>query len=364
MNKTKDPMLRALYIVLVPVVVLIIVLNSGLLQKVLPAARVHGQSYSVVRYNYYYFDYYNSFLEEHETELDAIGYDPTVSDTSQYTADGVSWKVFFMRQAEANMAETAYYNDLAQAAGYVFSQDELLPVQEKLAENAAAQIASNINAKNYYTAYYGAGTTEASYTAELTRQVKAAAYKNYLIRSAAPTQAEIAAYITQNAIPDYRTADLRIITLEALPDRETGEIGQAQAVALWQKMQRLVERYEAGESFEALQAAFSTRALGDSQGYLYDATRLDLPEALADDLLFGGDDTAAYPAGFPVGGYLTAQSEDTAYFVILDGWGGSGPEREAALALGEEALLARAQGEIAQNYQVVRQRLGMLLATA
>ena len=256
------------------------------------------------------------------------------------------------------MAETAYYYDLALADGYVFSEEELLPVERKLAENAEAQAASNINAKNYYTAYYGAGMTEAAYTAELTRQVKAMAYKDYLIRTADPTQADIDAYIAENSIPDYRTADLRIITLEAQPDRETGEVGPEQLAALDEKMARLAARYEEGESFEALQAAFSSRALGDSEGHIYGATRLDLPDVLADMLLFGG------ASAEPEGGYITVRSGNTAYFVILDAWGSSGPEREASLTLGGEALLAKADAEIAADYAVHRQRFGMLLATA
>lgn len=363
MKQNNDPMLRALYILLVPIVVLIIILNTGMLQRMVPAARVGGQSYSVVRYNYYYFDYYNRFLEEHESELDELGYDPKVSDTRQYTESGESWKAFFMREAEADMAETAYYYDLAAAAGYVFSEEELLPIQERLDEHAAAQLASNISAKNYYTAYYGSGMTEAAYTAELTRQVKAQAYKAYLIRSAEPSQAQFDAYISANAIPDYRTADLRVITLEALPDRVTGEVGLEQENALTQKMQRLVERYDAGENFEDLQAAFSTCALGDSRGYLYDATRLDLPENIADVVFFGGGDPA-YPDGYPAGWYMTTNSGTTEYFILLVAWGGSGPEREASLALGKEALLAQAVAEIEANYPVRHMRFGMMLATA
>ena len=361
---SQDPMLRALYIILVPVVILIIILNSGFLQRVVPAARMHGVNYSVVRYNFYYFEYYNTFLEEHENELGELGYNPKLSDNKQYTSGGITWKAYFMREADKSMAETAYYYDLAQAAGYVFSEEELLPVEQRMAEHAAAQSANGISAKNYYTAYYGAGMTEAAYRAELTRMVKAQAYKDALIRASAPTQAELDAYIAENAIPDYRTADLRVITLEAQPDRETGEVGQEQLDALARKMERLVARYEAGESFESLQAAFSTKAIGDSKGYLYDATRLDLPENVADVLFFGGDDPGAYPNGYPAGWYMTANNGTTEYFVILDAWGGSGPQREASLALGEDELLASAKAEIAADYTVNRQRFGMMLATA
>lgn len=361
MKQNKDPMLRALYILLVPIVVLIIILNTGMLQRMVPAARVGGQSYSVVRYNYYYFDYYNRFLEEHETELEEIGYDPTVSDTRQFTDSGESWKAFFMREAEADMAETAYYYDLAAAAGYVFSEEELLPVQERLDEHAAAQLASGINAKNYYTAYYGAGMTEAAYTAELTRQVKAQAYQAYLIRSAEPTQAQIDAYIAENSIPDYQTLNLRVITLEAQPDRETGEVGPEQLEALGKKLDRLAVRYEAGESFEDLQAAFSSCTLGDRSGQLENATIAELPACIADGWITGAE---VKSADVLPGVWLTGISDHTGYFAILDSFGGSGPEREASLALGEEALLAQAAAEIESNYPVRHMRFGMMLATA
>ncbi len=359
MNKNNDPVLRALYIILVPVVLLIIVLNSGMLQRWVPAAQVHGQNYSVVRYNYYYFDYYNSFLEENEFILDELGYDPTVSDSTQYTEDGLTWKEFFQRRAEENMAETAYYYDLAADNGYVFSEEELLPVEEKLAAHTEKQLAAGIGAKNYYTAYYGAGMTEEAYTAELARQVKAQAYKNYLIRSAAPTQAEIDAYIEANNIPAYQTLNLRVITLAALPERETGTVGQEQLNALTEKMDRLVERYEAGESFASLQAAFSTCALGDRSGVLQDATSAELPVCIAESWLQVQDQAL-------VGSYMTGIDPDSGigYFAVLDGFGGSGQEREAALVLGENALLEQAASAIAENYSVKRLSFGMLLATA
>lgn len=359
MNKNHDPVLRALYIVLVPVVLLIIVLNSGILQRWVPAVRVHGQNYSVVRYNYYYFDYYNSFLEENEAILDELGYDPTLSDSSQYTQDGQTWKEFFQQQAEANMAETAYYCSLAADNGYVFSEEELLPVQETLAGHTEKQLASGIGAQNYYTAYYGSGMNEETYTAELTRQVEAQAYKNYLIRSASPTQTEIDAYIAANSIPAYRTLNLRVITLEALPDRETGIVGQEQLNALAEKMERLVVRYINGETFESLQAAFSTCALGDRSGMLLDATMPELPACIAANWLPESDQAAA-------GSYMTGidPGSGIGYFAVLDSFGGSGPEREATLVLGENALLEQAEAEIAENYSVKRLSFGMLLATA
>ena len=366
MQNSHSAQLRVLYIILVPVVLLIIILNSGILQKVFPAARMDGTAYSVVRYNYYYYDFYNRFLEENELRLDELGYDPSLSADGQSCslAEGLTWKGYFQQGAERNMAETAYYCDLADAAGYAFSEKELEPVAEKLAENAAFQAANNISAKNYYIAYYGSGVTEALYIDELTRQVKAQAYKTHLAETAPVDESAVAAYVAAHAATDYRTADLRVITLEAVPDRETGEIGQEQIDALGQKMTRLVERYEAGESFESLQAAFSTCAIGDKNGYLYGATRLDLPEAVAYDLFFGGDDPAGYPDGYPVGWYSTGGLRNGVdYFMILDGWGESGLAREAQLSLGMAYIQAQEDEALAGDYAVERLKPGILLAT-
>ena len=220
--------LRALYIILVPVVLLIILLNSGWLQRLLPAATVHGETYSVVRYNFYYFDYYNSFLEQYEDQLDELGYDPEQADSEQIRDDGLSWKEFFRREAEANLAETAYYCDLAQAAGYTFSEEELAPVAEQLAKNEAQRAQYGISSNNYYISYYGAGMNEERYVQELTRKVQAQAYKAHLEVAYTPAPAEVAQWEAEHPEADYQAVHLRVITLEALPDRATGEIGSAQ----------------------------------------------------------------------------------------------------------------------------------------
>lgn len=359
MQKNNSAQLRALYIILVPIVVLIIILNSGILQKAFPAARVHGSGVSVVRYNYYYYDWYNRFLEENEPRLEELGYDPGVSANSQECSlyDGeITWKDYFQQNGERSMAETMYYCDLADAAGYVFSERELAPVQERLAENAAFQLANNISAKNYYIAYYGSGVTEALYTAELTRQVKAQAYKTYLAETSPIAPAELAAYVAAYPSDEYKTIDIRVITFSAVPDRETGEVGQEQLAALGEKLARLAARYETEESFDELQSAFSECLLGDSGGVLKDAARADLPDCIADAWL--SNQAAAVP-----GDVLTGITGETGYFAVLDGFGGSGAQREAQIALGTEYIQAAEEEALASDYAVERVKPGIYLAT-
>lgn len=348
MKNNHSRILRSLYIVLVPVVLLTILLNSGWLQHLLVAVSVHGETYSVVRYNFYYFDVLNTFLEENADILDELSYDPGQSAGKQIRADGMTWKAWFQQQAEANLSQTAYYCDLAQTANYVFSEAELAPVEETLARQVEQRALYNISAGNYYRSYYGAGMDQDTFTQELKRRVQAQAYREHQIANAQPSQSDIDLWLAQHPMADYRTADLRVITLTALPDRETGETGPDQLTALSAKLDRLAERYESGANFADLQAAFSTLALGDEAGVLTGTTAADLPAVLADWCLTD-QERLSEGETFSVVDY----DNGIAYFVMLDSLGSSGPEAEAAAVLRTE-IVDRLETEAFPDYQVVR----------
>ena len=356
--KNTPPALRAIYIILVPVVLLIILLNSGYLQRWLPAATVHGETYRVVDYNYFYFDCYNRFLEDNEAQLEELGYDPDVAANKQNYDANTTWKGYFESLAEESLAETAYYCDLAQAAGYVFSEEELAPVQEQLAENEAYCATYNLTAKNYYISFYGSGMTEEIYTRHLTDQVKAQAYKAHLMATLEPDQAQLEQALAEQSGEDYRSVDLKVITLDALPDRETGEVGQPQLQALEQKLNQLVGRYEAGTSFEELQAAFSSRTLGDELGTVKSATAATLPQVLADWWLADQDQHN------PGDTFWTVDADTgIAYFAILEGFGPAGQTQDAIQALNQATLDQQAAAAAETDYQVDYSPIGMMLAT-
>lgn len=356
--KNTPPALRAVYIVLVPIVLLIILLNSGYLQRWLPAATVHGEAYQVVDYNYFYFDCYNRFLEENESRLEELGYDPDVAANKQnYDAD-TSWKVYFESLAEASLSETAYYCDLAQAAGYEFSQEELSPVQEQLAENAAYCTAHNLSAKNYYISFYGSGMTEEIYTRHLTDQVKAQSYKAYLIATLEPDPDQLEQALADQSGAEYQSVNLKVITLDALPDRETGQVGQLQLQALEQKLEQLVGRCESGTSFASLQAAFSSRALGDELGNVTHGTATTLPQVLADWCLTHQDQLA------PGDTYsVVDEATGTAYFAVLEGFGPAGQTQDTIEALNQATLDQQEAAAAEADYRVDYSPIGMMLAT-
>lgn len=358
--KNNPYLLRALYIVLVPMVLLIILLNSGWLQRFIPAASINGESYSVVRYNYYYYDYQTTFLHAHEDELDALGYNPSLKAEKQNYDSAMTWKEFFQQGAESAMAETAYYLTMAEQAGYVFSEEELAPVAARVAENAAQGTASGISTKNYYVAYYGPGMTEELYTQELTRVVKAQAYKQYLIEQYTPTQNELTAEMAVRAELDYTALRLRVITLDALPDRATGEVGASQLAALQSQLDALVERYENGVSFDALQASFSTCAIGDDRGNVTATRAANLPRELEEHYI----DAQQIPGSDWSAPFACVDREaGRAYFVLLEDTAGSGPELDAKAVLSAEAIEAELASQL-PAYLPQHNSFGMLLAAS
>lgn len=351
--KNNNPyMLRAMYIILVPVVLLIILLNSGVLQRYISAGSVNGEKVNVVRYNYYYYDYQTTFHHEHKDELTQMGYDPNRDAEKQSYSPTMTWKEFFQQQAEANMAFTAYYCDLAEQAGYEFSQEELAPIAAKLQENSETATANGIKMKNYYVAYYGPGMTEEIYTEELTRVVKARAYKQHLMENYSAGAEEMNAYLAANPGEEYEAVRLRVVVLNALPDRVTGEVGQAQLDALQSRLDALAARYEQGTPVEELQVAFSEKS---AQITLL-TKETDLPAAFAEHYILHTDGSAPALA-------FVDETNGVAYFAVRVGSGGSGREASANLALGVQNVEAN-EAEQIPAYKFWAKTFGMLLAAS
>lgn len=357
MFREQNPYVRALYIVLVPIVLLILVLNSGWLQRILPAASIDGELYSVVDYDYYYFDYYNRFLEENSDQLEELGYDSSISNGQQNYNDTITWREYFLQEGEKELASAKFFYDLAVADGYEFSDEELLPIQEQVAKNEEIKSTYSLKGNNFYISYYGRGMNEKSYMKQLEISVKAKAYRQHLIDSYEASEEQIQDYLADQTEPDYHTVSLSVITLDAQTIRGE-ESGDASSIsALKEKLNRLKERHEEGESFEDLQAAFSSLKLGDSNGLLEDATRTNLPDVISDLVTYNQEsikkgDTYA----------LLDEDAGIAYFIRIDGLGDSGLEKEATLDLGEEAVNQQFNDTFYEQYQVKRNSIGIMLS--
>ncbi len=351
MRDNSKAVTRAFYIILVPLVALIILLNSGWLQRFFTAVTLDGEDYSAARYNYYYFQAYRAFVDG--PEFDGSGLNLSASLSGQQYDENTTWKEHFAQQAEERLILAAHYGALAEEAEYQFSEEELAPAQEKLDEIADFCAETGIKESNYFTAYYGAGMTKAIFTQELERETKADAYRAYLARGGGVSDGEITTWLTANPTEDHPLANLWLYELDPVPARADGAVGERQRDDLARRLERLEARMEGGLAVE--DAARYADALWGEDGFVRNAGQGDLPDAVA-AWCFGGAQPGAF-AG------LMAEDGSAGYLVLLDSLDGSSAEKTARLALAEQAL----EEEDAQTLADARleyHAFGMQLATA
>ena len=284
------PKLSPFYLFAVPVVALIMVLYSGLPQRVLPAVTVGDTTLKAAQLNYYYYSLYNELVED-EAWLKESGFDPDQSEAKQNYDENTTWRAWLQAQAEQRAARVIYYTDLAETAGYSYTDVEE-QLSAKKAEIADFCTNNNIKVKNYFAAYYGTGMTEESFYSQYALELQAAEYRALLEAERPVEEDRIDAWLAGRHTADYVTADLELIVLHAASDRFTGAVGTEQLGWLTSKLEQLEARWLADpDSFGALYAAYTDEAAG-REGVLNDATRYVLPQAVA-DWLYGAHSLSA-----------------------------------------------------------------------
>ena len=350
--KNESKVTRAFYIVIVPVVLLMILLNSGMLQRVCRAVTVDGETYRAVHYNYYYFRVYQEFMD---TEYDPNTYNANASASGQqYDAD-TTYKEYFSGKAHERMVLTACYDRMADEAGYECSEYELAPAAELLAEIDAFCAETGISERNYFSAYYGAGMTRETFEAELLRETRAMAYRVHLAESMEWTVAELDSWLEENPTEDYELADLWLIELDAVPARADGQVGERQLNDLEARLNRLDERWKQDIcSMEELSLRYADTVWGDG-GFVEHASRADLPAVVA-DWCFNAERSDYESAA------LMDRENGCAYLVHLQERNGSYATEHAREMLAE-AELEKLEAELLTETAVEYHKLGMQFTT-
>jgi hypothetical protein len=342
------------YIIIIPIVLIVVLLNSGLLQTWLPAASCGGTSFSAVRYDYYYYSCYNEFVEQNADQLSTLGYSQKAEPKDQQYDAGTTWEEHFRQLAEARLSYAVYYNTLADQAGYVCTEEDLAPVQEKLDTNKADYTKNGIFEKNYYKSYYGPGMTKARYQKELNYEVRAKAYAAYLQSHTQVTKDEISQYMTQKQMADYPTVKLRLIAMNAITDRFSGKVGDDQLNALTERLSRLSAKLEADPSqAESLARTYSKHASASNGGILDNQTKSSVPACLS---------AWCFDASRKIGDSDTVVDKDNgvAYWVSIEGFGDSGASIEATTAIQAEKAAAREKTDLS-SYPVAHNSIGMTI---
>ena len=341
------------YLFAVPVVLIILILYSGILRFFVPAVTIHGSTCQVVDFDYYYFSVYHEQTDDPVWLLQS-GFDPEQDASAQMYSESLTWKDHFIALAVHRLASVSYYADLAESAGYVCPDlDEI--VQQRQAEIHAFCTLNSIKPSNYYKAYYGSSMSEKRYFRHYQREVYAMQYKEYLLQSRPISATEAEEYCVQHNLLPYQTANLSILSLPAVPDRFTGEIGDTQLKQLEQKLSQLEQYYlDNDKSLSMLYDKFEETELGAESGSYQNLTHYELPNALSDWL---------YGTHAVSGDYIAVLDKEshTAYLAVLDGWGIDGAELEAQQALRHEKTESEEQLALSSEYKAELHELGLRL---
>ena len=350
--KNDSKMNRAFYLFLVPIVAVVVLLNSGLLQRWFTAATVYGEEYSAVRYNYYYFSVYHEFLA---ADYAGSNYNVNASAGSQQYDEDTTWKEHFAARAEERMVTAAYYHNLAREAGWTAPREVLKPLEEKLTEIRTLCAESGLSEKNYFSAYYGAGMDRDRFAQEMKLELEALAYRDHLESTWEVDEAALESWLAENPVPDGDLFDLWVVELKAVPGRTDGQVGEEELDALEQRVHRLAARYGEGTlSPEEMSRRYGDVAWGED-GHVKQRASDELPAPVA---LWCGEAERA------VGdrAALVDRESGRGWLVELEGLSGS-----SARKLARERYVARTMAELEAEafaaQPVKYHKLGLQMAT-
>jgi hypothetical protein len=293
------------YLVFLPLILFAILLYGGILQRFIPALSVGGTKYTSAQFNYWYYESYLNYVDEHYDELDALGLDTDRALDKQQREDGQTWEDYFRLQAEETLRQTEALLAQADEYGISLEAEDLPEYAQRLADADAECETSGIDLDDYVHSYYGYSVTAANYKKQLLRETGADAVRAAVTASLQPTQEEAAAYAAEHPeLDDYSTADIRVIWFAAATDRFTGETGDTQLTDMQARAELLMERWAANggdeTAFADLAVRYSEHDSAADGGRLDSVCKGELPETL-DSWLFdsarqSGDTTVSASA--------------------------------------------------------------------
>lgn len=178
-RRLKNFILSAIAIVLVAILALLIIVNSGVVQEKGTALTVGDHKVTPAEFNYFYQDsYYNAY----NTYASLWSYmvdpsQPVASQTCYMAEEEMTWGEFIADAATETAKQVYALNDAATEAGFVLPQetvDSINATPETLA--TYAESAGLKDADAYLEASYGKGCNVENYLQYLTLQQTAAAY--------------------------------------------------------------------------------------------------------------------------------------------------------------------------------------------
>ena len=254
-------------VVVVVAAVVLLVWNSGILQRTLTAVEVDGVKYTAADVEYYYNSAYNQIVNTYMNQYYSTPFDTSISTEKQVYDEetGQTWHDYLMESALANLTHDTALAAQAEAAGHTLSaetQEELDALLTQLDTGWISYGYANRDA--FIRASYGSHMTYDRLVELFQRQALAGDWAQDQLDAIAYTDEEYEAYYEENAdlLDTYILSQFLIQARVETTDEDGNAIemtDEEKAAALEEAkaereplVQELRERLEAGEDPAAL----------------------------------------------------------------------------------------------------------------
>ena len=264
-------------VVFVLVAALLVVVNSGVLERSATAITVDGENYTAAQMNYYYYGIKNSIINSGYSSF--YGIDTSVamdkqnmSDTAkmllQVTDEGdITWDQFFRDYATRQLSVQVMAAKEAEANGMGEDDDIRAEVNEVIDNITAGAKEQGYTLKSYLKLAYGSTMTVSTFKKMMTLEEVATHYMQHYQEELSYTESQLEEYYQANS-SDFDVASYEYIYFKGTADSTTDADGNtvqpteaasaAAKTAAAEAAAAALERYQAGESLSVIAADYES----------------------------------------------------------------------------------------------------------
>lgn len=264
-------------VVFVLVAALLVVVNSGVLERSATAITVDGENYTAAQMNYYYYGIKNSIINSGYSSF--YGIDTSVamdkqnmSDTAkmllQVTDEGdITWDQFFRDYATRQLSVQVMAAKEAEANGMGEDDDIRAEVNEVIDSITAGAKEQGYTLKSYLKLAYGSTMTVSTFKKMMTLEEVATHYMQHYQEGLSYTESQLEEYYQANS-SDFDVASYEYIYFKGTADSTTDADGNtvqpteaasaAAKTAAAEAAAAALERYQAGESLSVIAADYES----------------------------------------------------------------------------------------------------------
>ena len=276
-------------IVFVAVTALLLVYNSGILQRKAAAVTIDDTNYTADDVAFYY---YESYLNLYNTVVsqygsygpNMIGLDSSASLKDQKafgstSEDAQTWDEYFKEQAVETMRFVVAAKAAAEADGYAMNEEDEEYIAERIDEMKTLAKTNGMSYGSYLSYAYGSLMTKGCFEENLEDYTLATSYASAYTDSLTYTEDEVRAVYEANP-NSYDSVSYIRVQIDATPDYDDAgqaiEYTEEETAQGWEDTkaagQALLDAYNAGEDLEAAAEAYDFAEYYTNDNALYAET--------------------------------------------------------------------------------------------